>query len=42
MLDTDFEPKIGEGNLIDEAILGGLEECPVSSLRQVAKRILIP
>jgi hypothetical protein len=42
MLDADFEPKIEEENLIDEAIHGALEECPFSSLRHVAKRILIP
>jgi hypothetical protein len=42
MLDTDFEPRIEEENLIDEAILGVLEECPFSSLRQIEKRILIP
>jgi hypothetical protein len=41
MLDTDFEPKIEEENLIDEAILGALEECPFPSLRQIAKRIFI-
>jgi hypothetical protein len=41
MFDTDFEPKIEEENFIDEAILGALEECPFSSLRQIAKRILI-
>jgi hypothetical protein len=42
MFDTDFEPKIEEENSIDEAILEALEECPFSSLRQIAKRILIP
>jgi hypothetical protein len=42
MLNTDFEPKIEEENCIDEAILGVLEECPFSSLRQIAKKILIP
>jgi hypothetical protein len=42
MLDTDFEPKIEEDNFIDEPIFGALEECPFSSLRQIAKRILIP
>jgi hypothetical protein len=42
MLDTDFEPKIEEGNFVDEAILGALEKCPFSSLRQIAKRIPIP
>jgi hypothetical protein len=30
MLETDFEPKIEEENLIDEAILRALEECPFS------------
>jgi hypothetical protein len=42
MLDTDFEPKIKEENFFDEAILGALEERPFASLRQIAKRILIP
>jgi hypothetical protein len=42
MLDTDFEPKIEKNNFIDETILRVLEECPFSSLRQIAKRILIP
>jgi hypothetical protein len=42
MLDTDFEPKIKDENFIDEAILGVLEKCPFSSLRQIAKRMLIP
>jgi hypothetical protein len=42
MLDTDFEPKIEEEHLVDEAILGVLEECPFSSLRHIANRILIP
>jgi hypothetical protein len=41
MLDTDFESKIEEENFIDEAILGPLEERPLSSLGQIAKRILI-
>jgi hypothetical protein len=41
ILDTDFEPKIEEENFTDEAILGALEKCPFSSLRQTAKRILI-
>jgi hypothetical protein len=41
MLDTDFEPKIKKENFIDEAILGALEEFPLSSLRQIVKRILI-
>jgi hypothetical protein len=38
----DFEPKIEEENFFGEAILGALEESPFSSLRQIAKRILIP
>jgi hypothetical protein len=42
MLDTDLESKIKEENFIDEGILGALEECPFSSLCQIAKRILIP
>jgi hypothetical protein len=42
MLNTDFKPKIEEKDLIDEAILGAFEECPFASLRQIAKRILIP
>jgi hypothetical protein len=42
MLDTDFEPKIGKENSIDEVILGVLEEGPFSSLCQIAKRILTP
>jgi hypothetical protein len=42
MRDTDFEPKIEEENFIDEVILGALEECPFSSLSQIAKRIFIP
>jgi hypothetical protein len=42
MLDMDFEPKIEGENFIDEAILGALEKCPFSSLRQIAKRIFIP
>jgi hypothetical protein len=42
MLDTDFEPKIEEENFIDAPILEALEECSFSSLRQIAKRILIP
>jgi hypothetical protein len=42
MLDADFEPKIEEEGFTDEAILGALEECPFSSLRQIAKRMLIP
>jgi predicted transcriptional regulator len=42
MLDMDFEPKIEEENFTNEPILGALEECPLSSLRQIAKRILIP
>jgi hypothetical protein len=42
MLGIDFKPKIEEENFIDEAILGALGECPFSSLRQIAKRILIP
>jgi hypothetical protein len=42
MLDTDFEPKIEDENFIDEAILGALEECLFSLLRQIAKRVLIP
>jgi hypothetical protein len=42
MLDTDFELKIEEENFTDEAILGVLEKCSFSSLRQIAKRILIP
>jgi predicted transcriptional regulator len=41
MLDTDFKPKIEEENFIDEAILGALGECRFSSVRQIAKRILI-
>jgi hypothetical protein len=41
MLDTDFEPKIERENFIDEGILGALEEYPLSSLRQIAKRILV-
>jgi hypothetical protein len=40
MLDTDFEPKIEEENLTDEAILGAFEEYHFSSLRPTAKRIL--
>jgi hypothetical protein len=42
MLDMDFERKIEKGNFIDEPILGALEECSLSSLRQIAKIILIP
>jgi hypothetical protein len=42
MLDTDLELKIEDENFIDEAILGALEECPFSSLNQVAKIIVIP
>jgi hypothetical protein len=42
MLDTDFEPKIEEENFIDEGIFGAPEECPFSSLRQIAKRLFIP
>jgi hypothetical protein len=42
MLHTDFEPKIEEEDFVDEEILGALEECPFCSLRQIAKRILIP
>jgi hypothetical protein len=49
VLEMDFEPKIKEENFvdenesfIDEAILGALEEFHFSSLRQIAKRILIP
>jgi hypothetical protein len=42
MLDADFEPKIEDENFIDEAIIGALEECPFASLRQIAKRRLIP
>jgi hypothetical protein len=42
MLDPDSEPKIEEKNFIDEAILGALEKHPLSSLRQIAKGILIP
>jgi hypothetical protein len=42
ILDTNFEPKIEEENFIDEAIIAALEECPLSSLRHIAKRILIP
>jgi hypothetical protein len=42
MLDTDFEPKTEEENFIDEAILGALEKCLFSSLRQIDKRIFIP
>jgi hypothetical protein len=38
MPDMDFEPKIEEENLIDAAILGALEKCPFSSLRQIAKK----
>jgi hypothetical protein len=41
MFDTDFEPKIEEENFIDEAILGALEECLFTSLRQIVKRVLI-
>jgi hypothetical protein len=42
MIDSDFEPKIKQKNVIDDAILEALEECSFSSLRQIAKRILIP
>jgi hypothetical protein len=42
MLDTDFEPKIEEENFIDDAIHGAVEECPFSSLCQIAKRMFIP
>jgi hypothetical protein len=42
MLDTDFEPKIEKENFIGEAIIGALEECPFSSLREIIKRIFIP
>jgi hypothetical protein len=42
MFDTDFEPKIEEENFTNEAILEALDEYPLSSLRQIAKRILIP
>jgi hypothetical protein len=42
IFNTDFEPKIEEENFIDRAILETLEECPFSSLRHIAKRILIP
>jgi hypothetical protein len=42
MPDTDFEPEIEKENFIDEAILGLPEECPFSSPRKIAKRILIP
>jgi hypothetical protein len=42
MLDMDFQPKTEEENFMNETILGALEECPFSSLRQIAKRVLIP
>jgi hypothetical protein len=42
MLDIDFELRIEEENFIDEGILEALEEYPFSSLRQIAKRMLIP
>jgi hypothetical protein len=41
MRDRDFDPKIKEEQFIDEAILGALDECLFSSLRQITKRILI-
>jgi hypothetical protein len=41
MLDTDFESKSEEENLIDEAILGALEKYPFSSFCQTVKRTLI-
>jgi hypothetical protein len=39
--DTDFERKAEGENFSDEAILGAIGECPFSSLRQIAIRILI-
>jgi hypothetical protein len=42
MLDRDFDPKIEEENFIDETIFAVIEKYPFSSLRQIAKRILIP
>jgi hypothetical protein len=42
MLDTAFKPKIKGEIFIDEVILGVVRECPFSSPRQIAKRILIP
>jgi hypothetical protein len=42
VLDTDFGPKIEEENFMDETIVEALEECLFSSLRQIAKTILIP
>jgi hypothetical protein len=41
ILDTDFDPKIEEEDFIDEAILGVLEEYPLSPLRHIARRIFI-
>jgi hypothetical protein len=40
ILDTDFKPKIEAEHFIDKAILGAIEECPFSLLRQIAKGIL--
>jgi hypothetical protein len=37
MLDKDFAPKIKEESFIDATILGAHEECPFSSLHQIAK-----
>jgi hypothetical protein len=42
MLGTDFGQKIEVENFINEQILGALEECSFSLLRQIAKRIFIP
>jgi hypothetical protein len=39
MLGTNVEPTIEKEKFIDEALLGGLEEYPFSSLCQIAKRI---
>jgi hypothetical protein len=42
MLDTDFKPKIEKEKFVDEEILGALEKCCLSSLRQITKRMFIP
>jgi hypothetical protein len=42
MLDTGFEPKIEEENIIDEAIIGALDKYLFFSFHHIPKGILIP
>jgi hypothetical protein len=41
MLNTNIKRKIKKENFINKAIIGALEECSFSSLRQIPRRIFV-